>query len=190
MEQGKKSMKFCSSCGSQVEQRIPEGDDRERHVCATCSTIHYVNPRIITGCLPVHEDKVLLCKRAIEPRHGFWTLPAGFMENGETTLQGALRESWEEAKAEIEVQGLYTLFNVPYIDQVYFFYLGKLANLNFGPGVESLEVELFSEDNIPWDELAFPVVRKTLEYYVSDRQQGHYPFRSEDILYRPRKPRL
>lgn len=180
-------MKFCSSCGSQVEQRIPEGDDRERHICASCDTIHYTNPRIITGCLPIHEGKVLLCKRAIEPRLGFWTLPAGFMENGETILEGALRESWEEARAEIEVEELYTLFNLPYINQVYMFYRGRLTNLDFGPGIESLEVELFDEKSIPWDELAFPVIRKTLEHYFHDRQHGHYPLRSEDILFRPRR---
>ncbi|MEX1033168.1 MAG: NUDIX hydrolase [Cellvibrionaceae bacterium] len=179
-------MKFCSSCGAPVEQRIPEGDDRERHVCASCDTIHYVNPRIITGCLPVYEDKVLLCKRAIQPRLGLWTLPAGFMENGETTLQGALRESWEEARANIEVHDLYTLFNLPYINQVYLFYRGRLTDLDFAPGIESLEVELFTEDTIPWDELAFPVIKKTLEHYFSDRQRGHYPLRTEDILFRPR----
>ncbi|MCW8196294.1 NUDIX hydrolase [Proteobacteria bacterium 005FR1] len=181
-------MKFCSSCGSQVEWRIPTGDDRERHVCGSCETIHYTNPRIITGCLPIYEDKVLLCKRAIEPRYGYWTLPAGFMENGETTAQGALRESWEEAKASIELHDLYTLFNLPYINQVYLFYRGTLNSLDFGPGVESLEVDLFKEQDIPWDELAFPVVRKTLEHYFHDRREGHYPIRTEDILFRPRRP--
>lgn len=182
-------MKFCSSCGSQVEQRIPEGDDRERHICASCDTIHYTNPRIITGCLPTHEGRVLLCKRAIEPRHGYWTLPAGFMENGETTLEGALRESWEEAKARIEVQELYTLFNLPYINQVYMFYRGNLKTLDFGPGMESLEVELFNEESVPWDELAFPVIRKTLEYFFEDQRRGQFPFRTEDILFRPHKPK-
>jgi len=175
-------MKFCSHCGNSVVLRIPAGDDRERHVCDHCDTIHYQNPRIITGCLPIHEDKVLLCKRAIEPRHGFWTLPAGFMENGETTEQGALRESWEEARANIAIEGLYTLFNLPQINQVYFFYRGQLTDTNFGPGTESLEVELFSEENIPWDELAFPVVKRTLKHYFTDRITGDYPMRSEDII--------
>lgn len=175
-------MKFCSHCGNSVVLRIPSGDDRERHVCDHCDTIHYQNPRIITGCLPIHEDKVLLCKRAIEPRHGFWTLPAGFMENGETTEQGALRESWEEAHARIAIEGLYTLFNLPQINQVYFFYRGQLTDTNFGPGTESLEVELFSEENIPWGELAFPVVKKTLEHYFVDRIHGEFPLRSEDII--------
>lgn len=182
-------MKFCSSCGQPVEWRIPEGDDRERHICASCETIHYTNPRIITGCLPIHEDKVLLCRRAIEPRLGYWTLPAGFMENGETTAQGALRESWEEANASIELHELYTLFNLPYINQVYMFYRGTLTDLNFSPGIESLDVELFAQEDIPWGELAFPVIKKTLEHYFEDRQQGRFPLHSEDILFRPiRRP--
>lgn len=181
-------MKFCSQCGAPVQRRIPEGDDRERHVCDSCSTIHYQNPRIITGCLPIFEDQVLLCKRAIEPRKSYWTLPAGFMENGETTEEGALRESWEEARASIELDNLYTLFNLPHINQVYFFYRGTLSNLDFAPGAESLDVKLFSEQEIPWEELAFPVVRKTLEHYFTDRVENHFPVRSENIFYkRPTK---
>ena len=180
-------MKFCSHCGQSVILKIPAGDDRERHVCESCDTIHYQNPRIITGCLPIHEDKVLLCKRAIEPRYGLWTLPAGFMENGETTEQGALRESWEEARARIAIDSLYTLFNLPYINQVYLFYRGRLTDTDFGPGTESLEVELFSEDTIPWDDLAFPVVGKTLRHYFSDRLNGDYPIRTEDITWSRRK---
>ena len=180
-------MKFCSNCGKDVQRKIPEGDDRERNVCDHCDTIHYQNPRIITGCLPIHEDKVLLCKRAIEPRYGYWTLPAGFMENGETILEGALRESWEEAKAAINVDSLYTMFNLPHINQVYFFYRGTLSNLEFGPGTESIEVQLFTEDTIPWDELAFPVIKKTLEHYFSDRKTNTFPMRSEDLLYKPKR---
>jgi len=183
-------MKFCSNCGNTVKLSIPSGDDRERYVCESCDTIHYQNPRIIAGCLPTFEDKVLLCKRAIAPRIGFWTLPAGFMENGETTEQGALRESWEEARAEINVAGLYTLFSLPYINQVYMFYRGDLANLNYSAGSESLEVELFTEEEIPWEELAFPVVKKTLQHYFSDRKTQHFPMRSEDLFYRPKtKPK-
>ncbi|TQV66152.1 NUDIX domain-containing protein [Exilibacterium tricleocarpae] len=177
-------MKYCANCGNPVALRVPEGDDRQRHVCDHCDTVHYQNPRIITGCLPVYEDRVLLCKRAIEPRYGLWTLPAGFMENGETTEQGALRESWEEARATIDISGLYTLFNLPQINQVYLFYRGHLTNLDFGPGLESLEVELFTEQQIPWDELAFPVVNKTLTHYFSDRRENHYPIRSEDLIRR------
>jgi len=176
-------MNFCSQCGHKVSLEIPEGDDRKRHVCGSCETIHYQNPNIIAGCLPIHEGKVLLCKRAIEPRHGFWTLPAGFMENGETTEQGALRESWEEARANIDVHGLYTMFNLPQINQVYLFYRGTLSDLNFGAGTESLEVALFSGGEIPWRELAFPVIKKTLKHYFADRVSGEYPIRNEDLIY-------
>lgn len=179
-------MKFCSSCGSDVTLAIPQGDDRHRHVCGECDAIHYQNPNIIAGCLPIYEDKVLLCKRAIEPRHGFWTLPAGFMENGESTEQGALRESWEEARAKIDLHGLYTLFSLPEINQVYMLFKGTLTNLDFEAGPESLEVALFSEEEIPWDELAFPVMKKTLRHYFSDRTSGEFPLRSE-ALYRPKK---
>ena len=177
-------MKFCSACGGKVSLTIPAGDDRERHVCTSCSTIHYQNPRIITGTLPLHGDRVLLCKRAIEPRYGLWTLPAGFMENGETTEQGAARETWEEARARVDIQSLYTLFNRPQINQVYFFYLGRLTEPEFGAGPESLDVQLFDERDIPWDQLAFPVVRRTLERYFEDRQRDHFPLHSEDILRR------
>lgn len=177
-------MKFCSSCGSSITLKIPAGDDRQRHVCGECDTIHYQNPRIIAGCLPIHEDKVLLCKRAIEPRHGLWTLPAGFMENGESTEEGALRETWEEARARITIDSLYTMFSLPQINQVYLLYRGSLTDLDFGPGPESLAVELFSEDQIPWDEIAFPVMKKTLRHYFTDRFEGHFPLRSE-ALYKP-----
>lgn len=180
-------MKFCSNCGSSVNLQIPDGDDRHRHVCGDCDTIHYQNPRIIAGCLPVHEDKVLLCKRAIEPRHGYWTLPAGFMENGESTEQGALRESWEEARANIDLDGLYTLFSVPELNQVYMLFKGTLADLNFEPGPESLEVRLFSQQEIPWDSLAFPVMEKALRYYFDDLTSNSFSFRSEAIYRSPRK---
>ena len=174
-------MKFCSICGTSVSWVIPTGDNRERHVCdnPSCGTIHYQNPRIITGCLPIYEDKVLLCKRAIEPRYGLWTLPAGFLENGESTEQGASRESWEEAKANIAIDHLYTLFDLPHINQVYFLFKGQLVDMNFGPGEESLDVALFSEADIPWDQLAFRVVQKTLKYYFEDRKNKHFPLRSE-----------
>lgn len=175
-------MKFCSQCGKAVALHVPAGDNRERHVCTHCHTIHYQNPRIITGTLPVFENRVLLCKRAIEPRSGLWTLPAGFMENGETTEQGAERETWEEARANVTIHSLYTLFNLPQINQVYFFYRAALNDLDFSPGPESLEVELFYEHQIPWDALAFPVIARTLKHYFSDLKQGSYPIRSEDIV--------
>ena len=181
-------MKFCSSCGNDITIKIPNGDNRERHVCDDCDTVHYQNPRIITGCLPTFEDKILLCKRAIEPRLGLWTLPAGFMENGETTEQGAIRESWEEAKTELTDDiSLYCIFDVPEINQVFFFYRCELTNADsYGVGEESLEVELFSEEDIPWHDLAFYTVHKTLEYFLSDKKKGDFTFRSEELI-RPKK---
>jgi len=167
-------MKYCSCCGAQVTLQIPTGDNRERHVCPKCDTIHYFNPRIITGCLPIYGDKVLLCKRAIEPRYGYWTLPAGFMENGESTEQGALRECLEEANARVECGQLYTVTSIPSINQVHLYYLSKLNNLDFSAGEESLEVELFSEEDIPWKELSFTVVRITLKKYFEDRKTGTF----------------
>lgn len=175
-------MKYCSQCGASVSHRIPPGDHLPRYICDTCETIHYQNPRVIAGCLPFHEDKVLLCRRAIEPREGLWTLPAGFLENGETTAQGALRETREEANADADIVELYTLFSLPHISQVYMFYRARLNNLDFSPGVESHETRLFTQDEIPWDQLAFPVVTETLKYYFDDRQRDDYPIRSQDII--------
>ncbi|TDG13825.1 NUDIX domain-containing protein [Seongchinamella unica] len=180
-------MKFCTSCGNTVALKIPQGDDRERFVCTSCETIHYVNPRVIVGCLPVYEGRVLLCKRAIEPRLGYWTLPAGFMENGETTPQGAARETWEEARARVSKLELYRVFDVPYISQVYMFYRCELDNGEYGVGPESLETALYEEQGIPWDQIAFPVVRETLREYFDDVREGHFPVRVSAIEYRHRK---
>lgn len=180
-------MKFCTSCGSSVTLRVPHGDDRERFVCTVCEIIHYVNPRVIVGCLPVHGDRILLCKRAIEPRLGYWTLPAGFMENGETTPQGAARETWEEARARVTGLELYRIFDVPYISQVYMFYRCEVENGDYGVGPESLETGLYTESEIPWDDIAFPVVRETLQEYFEDVKSGHYPVRVSAIEYRHRK---
>jgi ADP-ribose pyrophosphatase YjhB (NUDIX family) len=181
-------MKFCSSCGSAVAVRVPAGDNRERHVCDTCGTIHYQNPKVVTGCLPVHADRVLLCRRAIAPRLGLWTLPAGFLENGETSSQGAVRETLEEACANVAVEGLYTIFNLPHISQIYMFFRATLLDLDFGPGAESTDVRLFGEHEVPWDELAFPVVTETLQRYFADRAAGVFPVHVGDIHYAP-KPR-
>lgn len=175
-------MKYCSQCGESLTHRIPDGDNRPRFVCDSCETIHYQNPKIVTGCLPFYEDKVLLCRRSIAPRAGFWTLPAGFLENGETTEQGALRETVEEANASAEIVSLYTLFNLPHISQVYMFYRARLSNLDFHPGEESLETRLFEQHEIPWEELAFPVVTETLKHYFSDFGSNEFPIRTRDIV--------
>lgn len=180
-------MKFCSSCGNSVTLTIPQGDDRERFVCSRCEIIHYTNPRVIVGCVPHFQGKVLLCKRAIEPRLGYWTLPAGFMENGETTLQGAARETWEEAEAKVSNLELYRVFDVPYISQVYMFYRCDLDNGEYGVGPESLETDLYTEDEIPWDNIAFPVVYETLKEFFADTEKAQYPVRVSSIEYKPRR---
>lgn len=182
-------MKFCSNCGSSINSLIPEGDNRERYVCSDekCGEIHYQNPRIITGCLPIYKEQILLCRRAIEPRYGLWTLPAGFLENQETTQQGAQRESIEEANANLDIKELYTIFDIPHINQVYFFYRAELIDTDFSPGIESLDVKLFNIEDIPWHELAFPAIKKTLEYYIEDSAEQQFKFRSS--ILEPSVPR-
>lgn len=181
-------MNYCSHCGARVTHRIPSGDNRPRFICDACGTIHYQNPRMVVGCLPEWEDKVLLCRRAIEPRYGYWTLPAGFMENGETTAEGALRETLEEAGARVEITGLYSLFNVPDVDQVYLLFRARLLDLDYDPGEESLEVALFSESEIPWNEIAFRTVHRTLKHYFEDRRSGHFPLHFGDVERRAPNP--
>jgi ADP-ribose pyrophosphatase YjhB (NUDIX family) len=176
-------MNFCSHCGQTVRFAIPEHDDRPRYLCDRCGTIHYQNPRIVAGTLPVSGSRVLLCRRAIEPRYGYWTLPAGFMENSETTLEAADRETREEALATVNMGNLYTVIHVPHIDQVHMFYLATLANEEFGAGEESLETRLFPLSDIPWDELSFPTVRKTLELFLEDHKTQDFPVHVEDIRY-------
>ncbi|MYM86517.1 NUDIX domain-containing protein [Rugamonas sp. FT82W] len=183
-------MKFCSECAAPVSLAIPAGDNRPRYVCGNCATIHYQNPKMVLGTIPVWERdgelKVLLCKRAIEPRHGYWTLPAGFMENNETTAEGAIRETQEEAGANIALGQMFSLLNVARVHQVHMFYLATLLDLDFAPGEESLEVRLFSEAEIPWDDLAFPTIHATLELFFADRvkirEGGSYGFHTQDIL--------
>jgi ADP-ribose pyrophosphatase YjhB (NUDIX family) len=166
---------FCSACGSpRIDRRIPDGDTLPRDVCADCGTIHYQNPKIVVGCLPEWEDRVLLCRRAIEPRHGLWTLPAGFLENGETLAGGALRETVEEADARVEIGDLYTVISLPQINQVYMMFRSRLLDLGFGPGPESLEVQLFEERDIPWESLAFRTIARTLRNYFLDRRLGAF----------------
>jgi ADP-ribose pyrophosphatase YjhB (NUDIX family) len=175
-------LKFCAECGAPVELSIPQDDHRERHVCTVCNTIHYQNPKLIVGAIPEWQDgRILLCRRAIEPRSGLWTLPAGFMENGETTAQAAARETLEEANARIDKLELYAMFNLPHINQVQLLYRATLLDLDFSPGVESLEVQLFSEDEIPWDTLAFRPISYSLKHYFADRKRGEFIFRNTDL---------
>ncbi|WP_312198184.1 NUDIX hydrolase [Stutzerimonas balearica] len=174
-------MNYCSHCGGSVASQIPAGDNRPRFVCMECQTIHYQNPRIVAGCLPVWQEQVLLCRRAIEPRRGYWTLPAGFMENGETMQQAAARETLEEACAVVHRLQLYTLFDLPHINQVYLFFRAELTEPRFSPGDESVDVRLFRQDDIPWSELAFPTVGRTLECYFADRVLQAFPVRNESM---------
>lgn len=175
-------MKFCSACGASVIIRIPPGDNMPRHVCDSCDTIHYHNPKVVNGCVAEWQDKILLCKRAIEPRYGLWTLPAGFMENGETTWEGAARETYEEACASVTDLKLYGVFNLPHINQVYIMFRGNIADGIAKAGAESLDVGFYEEADIPWDELAFPVVKETLKLYLEDRKRGEFSTKLGDII--------
>jgi ADP-ribose pyrophosphatase YjhB (NUDIX family) len=175
------STNYCSHCGAPVEFRIPQGDSLPRHVCPVCATIHYQNPKLVVGSIVEWQNKILLCRRAIEPRYGFWTLPAGFMENGESTTEAAVRETSEEACARIEIDELFALVNLPSISQVHLFYRGKLLDTDFAAGVESLETVLFSEAEIPWEEIAFGSVSLCLKAYFADRRAGRFVFH-EDVL--------
>ena len=169
-------MKFCSNCSSTVDLRIPDGDTLPRYICATCDIIFYQNPKVIVGCIPEWEDKILLCRRAIEPRRGLWTLPAGFMENKETLAQAAARETVEEANARVEIDDLYAVYSLPHISQVYLLFRATLLDINFKPGIESLDVALFEEKDIPWDEMAFRVIQDPLKQYFEERKEGNLGF--------------
>jgi len=162
-------MNFCSSCGARVALRIPDGDHLERHVCPACSTIHYENPKLVAGCVPEYDGRILLCRRAIEPRRGYWTIPAGFMENEETLQQAAARECWEEALARVEIGSLCAIVHVLHAHQVHVMFRAILAEPSYGVGVESLEVMLCAEAEIPWPEIAFPSVAFALRKYLEDR---------------------
>jgi ADP-ribose pyrophosphatase YjhB (NUDIX family) len=175
------TIKFCSACGATASYRIPDGDTLPRCVCDRCDTIHYENPKVVVGCIPEWEDRILLCRRAIEPRHGYWTLPAGFLENGETASQGAVRETLEEAEARVEIGPLFTFYNLAHISQIYLMFRARLLDLNFAPGTESLEVRLFREDEIPWQDLAFRTVGETLRHFFRDRARGSFEFHLGDI---------
>ena len=164
-----------------MEFKIPEHDSLKRYCCADCHTIFYTNPNMVVGALCIRHNKILMAKRNINPRKGLWTLPAGFMENAETLEEGALRETFEETCSKAEAIMPYTMFSLPHINQIHMFYLANLLDDNFGPTVESSEVELFAPENILWDEIAFPTVEKTLKYYIEDLEQDKFIFREEDI---------
>jgi ADP-ribose pyrophosphatase YjhB (NUDIX family) len=175
-------MKFCSVCGELVRVGVPPGDNRDRFLCDHCGTVHYQNPKVVAGCIAHWEDRILMCRRAIEPRYGKWTVPAGFMENGEATYEGALRETLEEANARVEIEDLFVTVNLPHINQVYMLFRGRLLDLDFSPGDESLETELVSEEQVPWPEMAFPTVTEALKLYFADRHKGAFGVHMLDIV--------
>lgn len=177
-------MRFCSQCGAPVALRVPPGDNLPRHVCDSCTTVHYSNPKIVAGCIVTSGGRILLCKRAIEPRHGYWTLPAGFMEHGESVREAAAREAREEACVEVELHGLYAMVDVIHVGQVHMMYRGVLRTPDHAPGPESLATALVELDEIPWEELAFPSVRFTLERYCEDVARGEFPLHTR-VLDRP-----
>jgi len=175
-------MNYCSACGEKVSLKIPDGDNRQRYVCLSCDTIHYQNPKIVTGCIAEWQGKVLMCKRAIEPRYGLWTLPAGFMENQETNVEGAARETVEEANARVDNMRLFCVFSIAHINQVYTMYRGDLIDGEASPGIESLETALLTEAEMPWQELAFHVIHETLKLYYNDIKQGVSKTHYGDII--------
>lgn len=175
-------IRFCSTCGAPTEQRQPPDDHRPRQVCTSCGAIHYENPKLVVGAIPEWEDgRILLCRRAIEPRHGLWTLPAGFMENHESAAEAAARETLEEANARVQIGELYSFFSLPHMSHVHLLFRARLLDLDFSPGVESLEVRLFDESEIPWDFLAFRTVKMTLQRYFLERMTGNYQFVTQDL---------
>lgn len=174
-------IKHCRVCGAPVLYVVPADDNRERAVCTACAEIHYENPINVVGTLPVWGEQVLLCRRNIEPRYGLWTLPAGFLELGESTAEGALRETDEEAGARIELQGLFTVLNVVRVGQLHLYYRARMLDTTLAPGPETIEARLFREDEVPWDQLAFRTVRQTLEHYFADRRSGNFPVHAGDI---------
>lgn len=171
-------IKHCRQCGTAVDYRVPDDDNRERAICGGCGTIHYENPINVVGTVPVWGEQVLLCKRAIEPRYGFWTLPAGFMENNETCGEAALRETREEAGARIELGPMFTFIDLPHISQIHIIYRARLLDLEFSPGEESLDAILLGEADIPWDDIAFRSIDYTLKCFFEDRRKGEFELHS------------
>jgi len=179
-------MNFCSHCGQPVSRRVPPGDQLPRFVCDACGTIHYENPKLVAGCVPEWQGQILLCRRAIEPRRGFWTVPAGFMENGETLMAAAAREAVEEAQAEVEIGSLLAIFHALRAQQVHVFFRARLAVPRFGVGPESLEVQLVEERDVPWDEIAFPSGVFALRRYFADRAAGREDLHFGEVERAPR----
>ena len=177
-------MKFCANCAAPVVRRVPPGDNLPRWVCDQCGEIHYQNPKLVVGCVPEYAGKILLCRRAIEPRYGYWTLPAGFMENAESTGQAALRETLEEAGADVELGQPFSMISVPGVNQVHVFFRARVRELEFKPGEETLEVALCEEARIPWKEIAFRTVGLTLKHWFADRTAGRFGFHAEDLTLR------
>ncbi len=176
-------MKFCSQCSAHLDLRIPAGDNLPRYICDTCNTIHYTNPKIVAGCILEWKERVLLCRRGIEPRRGLWTLPAGFMEDGESIITAVEREALEEANAVCEDLRLYSLYSLIHVSQVYLIFRGKLKDGYASPGSESLEVKLYTEDEVPWQQIAFTVVYETLSQYFSERRNRTFYNHLGDILH-------
>ncbi len=174
-------MNYCSQCGSPVKLEIPADDDRLRHVCKACNAIHYQNPKLVVGCIPTWEDRILMCRRAIEPRKGYWTLPAGFLENGETAADGARRETFEETGTQVVDLAPYLMVDIVHVNQIYLMFRAALRALDFHPTRESSEVKLVEAIDIPWDDIAFEVIEKTLRYFLKDRTSGVFDFHIDKI---------
>jgi ADP-ribose pyrophosphatase YjhB (NUDIX family) len=185
-------VKFCNVCGQAVQFRVPDGDHLSRHVCDACGHIQYFNPRVIVGCIPESEDgRVLMCRRNIEPRFGLWTFPAGFMELGETTAEGAAREALEESQADVEVGELLAMIDVPYVSQLYIIHRARLPqSARHGPTPESSETRLMQESEIPWDQIAFPTIYRGLKFFFEDRAAGVQKIHTLTLRHKPREPRL
>jgi 8-oxo-dGTP pyrophosphatase MutT (NUDIX family) len=174
-------MKYCSNCGEKVALEVPDGDNLPRHVCSACGAIHYQNPRVVVGTIPIWKDQVLLCRRNIEPRKGYWTLPAGFLENGETVSEGAFRETFEETGTSVSDMVPYLMIDILHVNQIYLMFRAGLTKMDFHPTHESSDVLLFREKDIPWGEIAFKVIEKTLHFYFQDRPSGRFDFRTDRI---------